>query len=260
MKVSDRTRRIALRAGVSILIFSSIAYAFFEYTSVGRLTGLYAVAGFRAPWSVRSACFDETRARVAEKFTQPLNMNEEGRTALREYWHYAYERECLYRAHYSFLGAALPASTLTDAVAALRYTNEIAGVEATVPMGTRIQRDNILDVEYDYRLYKSDLVIGSSTVMVDAYTNHEDIHTFDELTEHVQLLVPADVTVVEQESQVGSSSVTYLRTRDSVGRCGAAFLTPLGRIVYLTTSCDSYRLTEAVVNTVTFLPEAVSVQ
>jgi hypothetical protein len=195
-----------------------------------------------------------------QKFTLPLDIYGTARTALREYWHYAYMRECLFVAGYSFLGRSIPESTilsLSDTTA--QFTNSIAGVEMTVPIQTAILADNVLNVEFDYRLYRSTLMIGTSTLFFDTYTNHEDIHNFKELILRPELLLSEGVTLIHQESHVDSRGLEYLRIEDTSGQCGVARATPWEGLVYIHAPCDTYPLLDPVAQSLTFLPKPVSV-
>lgn len=247
-----------IHLGVGLLVLVLLGYGILTHTSAGRIAGVYAVGGWKAPWSVRTECRHTARGRVETLFTKPLAMSDDAKSGLREYWHYSYYRECLYRAGYSFMGNVLPESTLYVMGDTERwYMNPLAGVHLRVPVDTRIIRDNELDVTFDARLLRSELSTDGTTFRLDAYTGHQFVHTFADLPDYVEHFVTGTSTVTMRESATTTSGIPYLAIEQDADTCGILTVTPDAYILHMKTSCEKYEDVQAIAETLTFI-DAVS--
>lgn len=230
------------------LIFLALTTLFFMYTHVGKIWGTYAVGGFFAPLSVRADCISETDEKVENKFARPLRMNEDGITALREYWHYAFYRQCLYNAGYAFSGKALPSSSLINGI----YSNALAGFSTTLPIESALLHDNLLDVEVDYRLYESEFTVGTSSLKLALYTSFDDVQDQASLAKQLPSILDHSETDLTIQPAVSSKSIDYHTFATRNQQCGAAFYTPHGRIIILAYSCSDRELHSQTVDAISY--------
>jgi len=246
---------------VLLILIASCAtlYVFTTFTSPGRIASLYVVGGIQAPLAIQSSCIKETNLRVREKFAVPLAMDPDARQALKEYWYYSFFRECLYTKGYSFLGKPLPASRLSSSSAGVTYMNPIAGISLTVASDTAILKDNELDVEYDYRLLQSTLVADNAPLIIDTYTNHEEIIDFETLVHNFRLLIPHEVVITSSSTSRTPGGIRYLVAHRSDEVCGVAFVSPHGRVIHIYTSCNQEASTLELAQGITILPKVVSI-
>lgn len=244
-----------------VVVLGLAGYGYLEHTSQGRLAGLYLVGGWSAPGDIRTACKDESIQRVNELFTRPLDMSETAKQGLREYWHYSYYRECLYRAGYTFMGKTLVQSTLvaTTPGDSLRYTNPIAGIFLSVPAGTTLVTSNELDVMFDYRLLRSTLQVATTTLLVDTYTEHEYIRTFDDLPQYLDHFPASQSAFTLSEQRATQADTPYLYVEDEDHMCGAILVTPQARIVHIYATCADRDVVIDVVETLGFETNVASV-
>lgn len=241
-------------SGVFAALFL-VGYIFFQHTSLGRIAGVYLVGGWKAPWAVRTECRHTASARVEELFTLPLAMDDSAKDGLREYWHYSYYRECLYRAGYSFLGTVLPTSTvyrMTDTDH--WYLNRLAGVYLRVPAETRIVRDNELDVSFDARLLRSELTLPGNSLFLDTYTSHQFVKTFADLPDYVTHFIPSTSTVVRTASATTTGGIPYMSVEQNTGTCGIMTVTPDAYILHLYAPCTDMGRIYRTIDTLKLIP------
>ncbi len=230
------------------LIFVALTALFFMYTHVGKILSTYAVGGFFAPLSVRADCINETDEQVENKFARPLRMNKDGITALREYWHYAFYRQCLYNQGYSFLGRPLPSSIFTNGA----YSNALAGFSTTLPIEGVLLHDNLLNVEMDYRLYKSEFTVGTSSLQLAFYTSFDDVHDQSSLTKQLHSILDRSEADLTAQPGVSNKSIDYTAFATADQQCGAAFYTPHEHIVILAYSCSDSELYNQSIDTLSY--------
>lgn len=149
---------------ILLLIFGAL---WMNYTHQGRVFGLYAFAAFKTPLDIKMRCIEETNDRVYEKFLLPLAFDEESKNALREYWHFSYYRQCLFKAGYDFYGAPIPPTELTAVNDTYVYKNHFTDISFTTATTTSIVYDNTTDPDNDDYTVGSQLLIGSETVTVN---------------------------------------------------------------------------------------------
>jgi hypothetical protein len=162
--------------GLLLIIFIVfLGYWFFTKTNRGSSWALYAIAGWNAPFSVKTACATKTDANVSKKFELPLKFDEKTKNELRGFWYYSYYRQCLHKAGYDFSGNPIPPSVITQGAGEItQYSNPYSGITLTVPTGTTITTDNTLDVNFDDRLYVSQLTLPQGLLTINAYKKVED--------------------------------------------------------------------------------------
>ncbi|MBP9760318.1 MAG: hypothetical protein KBD24_03020 [Candidatus Pacebacteria bacterium] len=256
--MKNKRKLLTITAGVAIIIIAG--YGYFMHTSGGRIAGLYLAGGWSAPGEVRKACKTESGARVDELFTKPLDMNDEAKAGLREYWHYSYYRECLYHAGYTFMGKPLVESTLATASNdLLRYTNPLAGASMSMSTDTKLVMSNELDVTFDYRLLRSKLVFGTTTLFFDTYTDHQFIHTFADLPMYLDHFPASQSPFISSESRITKTGIPFLYVEDQDGMCGAILVTPEVRILHLYATCANRDAVLAITDTLTFETNVASV-
>ncbi|MBP9749437.1 MAG: hypothetical protein KBD21_01805 [Candidatus Pacebacteria bacterium] len=231
-------RKIYATIGVITLLIGA-SYGYFKHTAHGRLAGLYLVGGWSAPSDVRALCKTESLARVVELFTLPLDMSEDAKQGLREYWHYSYYRECLYHAGYTFMGKPLAQSTLSTSTpnGNLRYTNPLAGISILLPTDATLVTSNELDVTFDYRLLRSTLRFATTTLMVDTYTEHQFIRTFDDLPLYLDHFPASQSAFLQNERRTTPAGIPFMYVEDEDHLCGALFVTPEAHIVHIYAAC-----------------------
>lgn len=239
--------------GVALLFF--VGYVFLQHTSSGRIAGVYLVGGWQAPWSVRTDCRHTAVARVEELFTKPLAMDGIAQDGLREYWHYSYYRECLYRAGYSFGGEVLPTSTLYRMTDTEHwYINRLAGVYLLVPAETRIVRDNELDVTYDARLLRSELMLPDGSLFLDTYTSHQFVKTFADLSGYLTHFTASSGTPEHTVFATTTGGIPYLEVAQDNGWCGAMIVTPNAYILHLFAACADEARVHRTIDTLKLIP------
>jgi hypothetical protein len=160
----SKKKMVALTAiPLSIIILCGI---WLQYTHVGRVIGLYSFAAISTPFQVKVACAKDTNLRVSDKFEQPLNFDENSKNALREYWHFSYYRECLYKQGYDFNGEPIKPTELMRTSSGYTYTNHWAGISLTTSSETSIVYDNITNPDLDDYIIVSQILIGGTPIMV----------------------------------------------------------------------------------------------
>ncbi len=193
IKVSKRTYLILF---VIILVLGA-GYLFFTKTNRGSSWALYAIAGRHAPLSVKMSCAKETDERVATKFSLPLKFDTKTKNELRGFWYYSYYRGCLFKNGFDFSGNPIPSSTITPQTGkTTQYANPYVGITLSVPQGTIIATDNVLDVDFDDRLHVSQLTFPNGTLVINAYkkvTDPEEL--LAKLKEGLVVTLP-DATIV----------------------------------------------------------------
>jgi hypothetical protein len=181
-------------------------------------------------------------------------MNEDAKQALREYWHYSYYRECLYRAGYTFLGKPLARASLTPTEdGASRYDNPLAGASIIVPGSTTLATSNVLDVTFDYRLLRSTLLMGTTTVFFDTYTEHQFIRTMADLPNYLDHFPASQSAFIVSEPRTTATDIPYLYVEDGVGMCGALLVTPDAHILHFYAACADRDRVLATVDTLAFV-------
>lgn len=158
-------KSFVLSAASPILILILLAL-WLNYTHLGRISGLYIFSAFKAPIESKWRCAIETNARVADKFMKPLNFDQESKLALREYWHFSYYRECIFKAGFDFYGNAILPTTLEVEGEGLRYTNNVAKVSFILPREATLLYDNATDPDIDDYLISSRLLVGDAEILV----------------------------------------------------------------------------------------------
>ena len=144
----------------------AIALIWLNFSHTGRIYGLYIFGGVKAPVTTKISCAKETNTRVYEKFQSPLAFDEESKNALREYWHFSYFRECLFKHGYDFVGNTIKATELVPENGELVYRNHAAGVTFRVPEGSHMVYDNITNPDLDDYLIASLILIKDQSIFV----------------------------------------------------------------------------------------------
>jgi hypothetical protein len=237
-----------------LLVAALGLYVFAEHTSTGRVWALYMAGGFHAPNEVKDLCRNETDERVTEKFLQPLDMNGDARTALREYWHYSYYRQCLYRAGYSFMGSELPSTTLTEGEAGAEYRNPLAGLTLALPRGSTVTTDNELNVTYDARLLHSELDAGASKLVVDVYTSHQFVNSYEALPQYIDHFVASTTVVASSTDGLTAQGSPYLYLTEAEGTCRTLQVSPEAMIISLIMPCDEEAALLGVTESTSYFP------
>jgi hypothetical protein len=186
-------------------------------------------------------------------------MDEAGRTGLAEYWHYSFYRNCLYNAGYSFLGKPLPQATLLSGATDVRYTNPLAGATLSLPSGTTQELDNVLDVNFDYRLLRSSFLVGTSTIVFDTYTTHEYIHSLADVPMYLDHLPTTGGSIFESKERTNLLGTPYLWVEQNDGYCGGIVVTPVEKILHLYAPCSERKLINQILDSLTITDNAVSI-
>lgn len=250
-----KKRSRSTRIGLGVIVVLVVLYVLTSYTMHGRITALYLFGGMGVPWATKSACIEVVGDRVTQKFALPLDMDREARNALREYWHYSYYRQCLYDSGYDFSGNPVPLSTLVEESGHVTYTNVLANMIFTLPVGTDITMDNELDVDFDYRLFRSSFTVGRATVFVHTYTIHDDVASFADLAINLDHLSATEGTITTATEHVADQGVPYLAVIQDDGYCGSVFVAPAGQVVHIYTVCDDSALVEEMSTTAMFITQ-----
>ncbi|MDC1205404.1 hypothetical protein N8083_00990 [Candidatus Pacebacteria bacterium] len=225
-------KRKLIIIALSIFIALSFLYLFVEYTTRGRVMGMYTFGGFKAPISEKINCAKETDKKVAEKFTRPLDFDEESKNALREYWHFSYYRACLFEAGYDFSGNKIPRSTIvTDTVP--RYANYFGGIDFLVPNDTIIIEDNITNPDIEDRRISSHLQIGENDLTILVYRDFDDTDTFADLQKDFVSFSTSTGNVTEQVVVTSETGVSMLRIQQDDGLSGFALIGADGKIIQI---------------------------
>jgi hypothetical protein len=208
----------------------------------------------QSPESVLPA---RTYARVAEKFSNPLTMSDDAREGLAEYWHYSFYRNCLYNRGYGFTGVTLPRATLAVDVGGVTYTNPFGGITLSLLPGTTLDRDNVLDVTYDYRLLRSSLVRGTTTVVLDVYVSDERITSFEDLEQNLAHIHTTQASTTQVAVRTTAAGTRYLAVDDGV-YCGGVLMTPHKHIIDLYALCSTESYVETLIESVRFTQTSTS--
>jgi len=244
MKLTSRKRK-TLYALTIIAIIVLPLYGFFGHTVKGQSLVMYTALGWGAPVSTRVSCATQTNKLVDEKFLLPLDFDKVSKNALREFWHFSYYKECLFHAGYTSGGDSVPASTIEDR----KYTNHFAGIEFTVPDNTALVADNILDVDYDSRLYRSEISTDSGTIFISTYNEHNDFITHDDVMNKLEHLSTTDGNVIEKESLMFEDNLKVARMAQDDDMSGFVFITPESHVIHLFGPSSSGQTLSAMIST-----------
>lgn len=159
-------KQIALLTGLPIAIIA-LSALWLQTTHDGRVLGLYSFAALRAPFDAKMTCAKETNIRVAQKFEAPLNFDEDSKNALREFWHFSYYRECLFKAGFDFYGNPIePASLTPGSNGGYTYKNPFAGIQFTTDEPTTLVYSNITNPDLDDYTIASLLMVTGEPISV----------------------------------------------------------------------------------------------
>lgn len=173
MITSTRAKKIT---GITVVTLIAL-FLFFTKTNRGSSLALYTVAGWHAPIDIRISCGKMTDTRVAEKFRLPLNFDRKSKNGLRGFWYYSYYRQCLFDQGYDFNGRKIERSSISDGV----YYNHLGHFSFNVPEETEIISDNTLDVDFDDRLYVSQISFQDKSLILKTYLEQDEIESLDQL-------------------------------------------------------------------------------
>lgn len=159
-------KQIAFYTGIPVAIIA-LSALWLQTTHDGRVLGLYSFAALRAPFDAKMTCAKETNIRVAKKFEAPLNFDEDSKNALREFWHFSYYRECLFKAGFDFYGNPIePASLTPTGNDRYTYKNPFAGIEFTTDQPTTLVYSNITNPDLDDYTIASLLMVSGEPISV----------------------------------------------------------------------------------------------
>lgn len=219
-------RKLMVSAAVLIALLGTI-YILAEHTSRGRVVSLYAFGAIKAPLVTKIACASDTDARVTEKFKQPLNFDPASKTALREYWHFSYYRECLFKAGYDFYGNKILASTLSSVDSETsRYTNHFGNISFTVPAGTTIKADNITNPDMDDYVITSILKIGEYDVIVQFDRSKKEAVDLAEINDTFTGFSTTTAAIVNKSTATNQSGSVIMSVHQDDATFGLLSFTP----------------------------------
>ena len=237
---------------ISVIVFTitlilGITIFFFTSTLKGRSLSLYAVGGWGAPLTTRLSCASKTNERVDEKFLQPLNFDKKSKNAIKEFWYFSYYKECLFEEGYRFNGEAVPSSSLVDAI----YINNFAGIKFTIPKNATLTQNNVLDVEFDSRLYRSEITSEESSIFIHTYLEHEDFKTETDLSNNLEHFSTTEGSILEKETIISAENVNLIKINQDDGMNGIAFITSEGHVVHIFGEHIPEQDLETIINTLT---------
>lgn len=201
-------KKIAVATLLPIAILALCAL-WLQTTHDGRVLGLYSFAALRAPFDAKMTCAKETNIRVADKFEAPLNFDEDSKNALREFWHFSYYRECLFKAGYDFYGKPIEPASLTaaaDGSQTYTYKNPFAGIQFTTDQPTTLVYSNITNPDLDDYTIASLLMVAGEPISVHFDRSYKQATT-EEFT----------AAFAGFESKEGFTSETLERLPDAPG-------------------------------------------
>lgn len=219
---------------ISTVTVIGILYGLAEHTHSGRILSLYTFGGFKAPVGVKIGCAKETNLRVEEKFTLPLDFDNESKNALQEFWHFSYYRDCLFRAGYDFGGTRILPSTMVSLDESFSlYTNYFGGIKFIVPGSSMLANDNVTDPDTEDRRLTSLIRIGDTTLTVLIYRNYDDLETFQELQTGFPAFSTSTGAIIKQEIFENEAGVNLLFVQQDDGLHGFVTINEQGQVMQI---------------------------
>lgn len=224
-----RARWVKVMGIIAVILVC--AYLLSTQTYRGRVLSLYVFGGFWAPVSLKYDCAKESRAKVEEKFTLPLDFDEASKNALREFWHFSYYRECLFDNGYDFGGNPIPDSEIVKRDDGTHYINYFAGTDIIVPDGTTILVDNATNPDEEDRLIASVLLIEGKQVYVNAYRSFDDVNSLDSLSDTFVNFASSTGDIISKEIARSANGADVIAITQDDTYTGFVTYSPIGRVV-----------------------------
>jgi hypothetical protein len=209
-----------------VAILGSSLYTYSTQTVRGRVLTMYAGGGFFAPVGTKIACAKQTDQKVAEKFTLPLNFDQESKDLLREFWHFSYYRACLFDAGYDFGGRKVAHSEIIEESGKLIYKNHFAKISFEVPAGTTIVTDNITNPDIDDYVITSSLQVGTDVVIVQADRSKKSVADLKELEAGFTGFATTSATVLGKSYRTSQTGSAILAAHQDDAQFGFLSFTP----------------------------------
>jgi hypothetical protein len=147
-------------------VFITAASLWLLFTHNGKVVSLYAFGAFKAPLETKVSCIKSSNQKVQDKFSAPLNFDEDSKNGLREFWHFSYYRACLFAAGYDFYGNKIGQTELVQKGDLYEYKNPFAHVSFLVPKDTVMALTNAINPDLDDYLIANELRVGNDDVFV----------------------------------------------------------------------------------------------
>jgi hypothetical protein len=201
-------------------------YVLATQTVRGRVLTMYTGGGFFAPVGTKVSCAKETDQKVAQKFTLPLNFDQDSKDMLREFWHFSYYRACLFEAGYDFGGRKVSHSEIIDENGKLIYKNHFAKISFEVPPGTTILTDNVTDPDMDDYVIASSLQVGTDVVIVQADRSKKSVADLKELEAGFTGFATTSATVLGKNYMTSQTGSAILAAHQDDAQFGFLSFTP----------------------------------
>ena len=243
--------KIALASGALVVGGTTV---FLNYTYHGHIAGLYAFAAFKAPFDVKTNCIKTTKQKVTDKFALPLAFDEDTKNELREFWHFSYYRACLFEAGYDFYGNKVQPSEIATVDGTTRYINHFMHISFSVPGGTTIIADNLVNPDIDDYVITAKLQTGDHTIIVQADRSYKEVKTLDELAEKFTGFATTTATLIGKQSSTNQAGAAILAAHQENGQFGFITLNPEKFAVTVYGEMLPAELLSQIESSFTFLP------
>lgn len=240
---------LAVAIPVTIIVAGSL---WLNYTHEGRILGLYTFAAFKAPLTNKITCAQVTNARVEDKFLLPLNFDQASKDALREYWHFSYFRECLFKAGYDFYGNKIAPTEVSEMNGVQEYKNYFADISLQSNTPITIVKDNVTNPDFDDYIIASQLSLDGKlfTINYDRSYKVKDISTLEPIFAGFESKEKFTSPNLKKVSSPRPDVLTY----EDGNLFGYVLVIPNDHIVTIYGDLGSKETLESIVHSITILP------
>lgn len=208
------------------LAISLVAYLYFAHTTRGKVLSLYAFGSFKAPISQKITCAKQTDQKVQNKFTLPLDFDQDSKNALREFWHFSYYRACLFEAGYDFYGNKIAFSSITKTNNETRYQNNFSKISFAVPNNAIIVSDNSVNPDLDDYIITSIIRVDDYEIIVQADRSKKDVTSLSELEDKFTGFATTSAAIVDRKQTTNQAGSAILAIHQEDAMFGFLTLNP----------------------------------
>lgn len=218
---------------IIILIILGVLYSLLEYTSRGRIVGLYLFSSFKTPLSIKIDCINSTNKKVAEKFELPLNFDQSSKNALREFWHFSYYRSCILENGYDFYGNTVNESEIYEKGGVNYYTNYFGKISFIIPKDSLILKDNLTDPDVEDRRISSLVEFDNVDLNILVYRTFDEIDTFQKLETGFTNFSTSTGKIISKETMVNENLAELIEVEQDDGFSGVVTITNKGYVIQI---------------------------